>query len=79
MKVPVTKCVQKSSRKTEILPVTILENQAVKKKSARDNLSRKTLKKLVISSENTFSTLKNVKITLFVIKKCSSYLYFDGY
>ena len=39
------KLVQKSSRKTEKVPVTILKNQVEKKnKGARDNLSRKSLK-----------------------------------
>ena len=67
MKVPVTKFVQKSSRKTEKVPVTILENQAVKKQKCPWQFIQKNLKKLAKSAENTFSTLKIVKITLFVI------------
>ena len=52
MKVPVTKFIKKSSRKTEKVPVTIYPEK---------------LKNLAKSAENTFSTLKMVKIALFII------------
>jgi len=67
MKVPVTKLVQKSSRKTEKVPVTILENEVGKKQKCPWEFIQKIFKKLAKTAENTFSTLKFVKITLFVI------------
>ena len=47
--------------------MTILENRAVKKTKVPMTINLEKLEKQAKSAENSFSTLKIVKITLFVL------------